>query len=542
MAGARVRSSSFTHGVASFDPTTRAVLLWTRVDPGVPGGAPAEVSWWVATDPEGDDPTPRTVASGTVRPDTATGIVTVDVDGLEPGRSHHYGFRADGHHSPVGRTRTLPDGSPAGWRVALCCCADRSIHHFVAYRGVASAEVDLVVHLGDYIYETSGKGGRPLEPDGACVTVDDYRTRYAQVRRDPHLMALHARHPMVAIWDDHDVADNAWRHGAKAHDPDTQGDWEARLRAAATARQEWLPARLPDPSDPLRLWRSVRVGDLAELVITDTRIDGRDAQAGDDDAKALDDPERALIGPAQREWLRERVLDRTATWCLLATQVTMSPLRLSIPGAATLLDEAPSGYALVDGDAICTDEWDGYPAERDRVRTWLAQRGGGTVVLSGDVHSAWVFDGRPRGGDGTEPGELPATSPEFVCPGVSSTPLGRQVPRLARELADQLADTLDAPLWSDIVSWGFVVLDVDPSTVTATFWFVDATDPESLAERGPTFAVGREEPGVRVIDLPAGPEATTGGRRVPRPLERVVQKRWSEVLPGALRGVLTRTR
>jgi alkaline phosphatase D len=541
MTGARSRPNPFTHGVASFDPTTVAVLLWTRLDPDVPGGPPGQVSWWVATAPTDQQPEPRPVATGTTRPATGTGIVTVDVEGLEPGHRYHYGFHADGHDSPVGRTKTVPDGSHASWRLALCCCADRSIHHFVAYRGVAAAEVDLVVHLGDYIYETEGKGERPLEPDRACVTLDDYRTRYAQVRRDPHLIALHARHPMVTIWDDHDVADNAWRHGAKAHDPSTQGDWEDRLRAAAVARQEWLPARLGDPDDPMRLWRSVRAGDLAELVITDTRIDGRDAQAGDDGAKPLEDPDRALIGSEQREWLRQRVLDRSATWCLLATQVTMSPMRLSVPGGVTLLDGAPSGYALIDGEGICTDEWDGYPVERERVRGWLAERAGGTVVLSGDVHSAWVFDGRGPGEEEAESGELPATAPEFVCPGVSSTPLGRQVPRLARDRARQLADTLDAPLWSEILSWGFVELAVEPSSVTATYWFVDATDPEARPERGPTFAVDRERSGVRVLDRPDRPTRHEPDRRSLGGLERVVQRRWTTVLAGPLR-VLTRSR
>ena len=480
----------FTHGVASFDPDRDRVILWTRVE-----GAD-EVTWYLAERDARHGGPGDEVRSGRATVDDAH-CLQVEVDGLRAGTDHLYWFEAAGTRSPTGRTRTLPEGTPEHWRVALVCCADRSINELTVYRAVAEAEVDLVLHLGDYIYETKGKGEHPHEPDHVCVTLDDYDRRYAQMRRDPAVLALHARHPMVTIWDDHDVADNAWRHGAKAHDPEEHGPWPERLRAAAIARQRWLPARLTDPEDLLRLWRSVRVGDLADLVIMDTRIDGRDQQAGDPGAPPLDAEDRALIGPEQRRWLEERIRDRSATWCVLATQVTMSPMQLPVPvGTRTLLDGAPSGYGIVQGRAVCVDEWDGYPAERRRVARWLADRGGDALVVSGDVHSAWVFDGKMAEG-------VPAAAPEFVVSSVSSTPMGRQLPKGWRRLASTAANAAEGARWFDLESWGFTVLDLSLAAITGSWYAVDATSTEPSAERIAVWELGRGGPEhLRAIGTP----------------------------------------
>jgi alkaline phosphatase D len=477
----------FTHGVASFDPDADRVILWTRVE-----GA-ERVDWHLVAASDGMGS--ASVRTGRLEVDDEHGCVSVDVDGLRPGTEYRYWFTVDGHSSPVGSTRTLPDGSPAQWRLALLCCADYSIHHLTVHRRIAEEPVDLVVHLGDYIYETDGKGERTLDPDRTCVTLGDYDRRYAQVRRDPATLALHAAHPMVAIWDDHDVADNAWSGGAKAHDTDEHGPWSERLRAAAIARQRWLPARLADPADPTRLWRSVRAGDLAELVLTDTRIAGRDQQAGDPGASPVDDPDRSLLGGPQRRWLEERIRDRSSRWCLLETQVVMSPMRLPVAADGTLLAGAPSGYGIVDGDAVCTDEWDGYPVERARVARWLADRGGDAVVISGDVHSAWVFGGAYAEG-------IRAVAPEFVCPGVSSTPLARQLPKGWRRLVDTVGDTLDGVRWSDLEHWGFTTLEVTPDAVTATWSTVDALDPDAPSQRSASWQVTHGSPGeLRRLDV-----------------------------------------
>jgi alkaline phosphatase D len=470
---------TFGHGVASFDPTPSGVLLWARAE-----GA-ATLRWKVVLDPGAA----AVAREGEAPVDPDTGIAVVDVEGLEPATTYHYWFEAGPvEHpvlSPVGRTRTLPEGPTDRVRLGVVCCDDYANGPFTALRALAEQEVDLVLHLGDYIYDTPDEGVRTPLPRHDLVGIDDYRARYAQVRADPDLLALHLRHPMVAIWDDHDVADNAWRHGAKAHDPDEHGPWEVRLAAAARARQEWVPARLRDPDDPLVLWRSVPLGDLAELVVLDTRIAGRDMQAGDPGAKSVDDPGRSILGDEQRRWAYERIADTSRPWCLLASQVAVSPMTLGLPSGATLADRAPSGYAVIDGEAMCTDEWDGYPAERDRLARQLRARGGGTVIVSGDVHSAWLFAGPTD--------ELGPVAAEVVAPAVSSTPMGEQLPRGTQQVADLLAES-DEAVWADLLHQGHLVLDVTRGSVRADWFWIDPAEPEAAPRHGAAFRIGRDLP------------------------------------------------
>ncbi len=265
-----------------------------------------------------------------------------------------------------------------------------------------------MLHLGDYIYEDAKDGlpDRVPEPQHPLVTLDDYRTRHAQHRRDPDLQALHARHPMIAIWDDHDLADNAWAGGAKTHDPDTQGPWEERLEAALRIHNEFIPKRLADTGDPRTAWRRSDAGDLVTIACTETRA-VRDEQAGIDGARSADDPDRSLLGDAQRRWLHDTVRDRSTAWLLLASGSVVSELEIPVPDAVDHV--MPEKYEVIDGRGINTDQWDGYRAERARLTEALADRRRPTVVLSGDIHSAWAIDG-PLGAAGTP------VAVELVCP------------------------------------------------------------------------------------------------------------------------------
>jgi alkaline phosphatase D len=515
--------AAFPHSVASFDPTPEGVLLWTQTD------TAATLDWVVARDGDLTD----VVRSGTAEVTADRGCtVVVDVDGLDPATTYHYAFTTpDGERSRVGRTRTLPapDAATDRVRVAMVSCANLARAPLTVTRALAAVDdVDLVYHAGDYIYEDDGtKGDIAVDPPRYLVSLEDYRLRYRQARRDTDLQLLHERHPMVAVWDDHDVADNTWDHGAKAHDPAEHGDFHERLAQANRARQEWVPIRYPDPSDDRRMWRSVVLGDLAELVVLDTRLGGRDEQP--DDGEDLDDPSRRLLSEPQWGWVEERVTDRTRPWCLLASQVPISVMELPMPDHLDLDGPLPDGYTLRDGIALCTDQWDGYRAERDRLVTMLDRRGGGTVVLSADIHSSWVFDGPFTTDLRPVAGELTGTS-------ISSTTMGGNLGRAGAALAERVADGMDHVRWVDLDEYGFVLVDVTPATVEGSFWAVDPSDRSATARRMSAWSItatagARWE---RVDETGAGddPPAVTGlpaegppaGGRLPAPGASVLGK------------------
>jgi alkaline phosphatase D len=470
----------FPHAVASFEPTDRGILLWTRL-----AGGLTEASWVIARDPSLAD----VVAEGTAStsPD-ADHTITVAVDGLEPGASYWYRFEAAGTVSPVGRTRTLPGAGATAFRIATVCCSDYAVAPLGVYRAVADREVDLVLHLGDYIYEKAGsRGGRRHDPPHEATTLDDYRRRIAQVRADPDAQALHLRHPMVTIWDDHDLADNAWRDGAKAHDPAEHGAWADRVLAAARARQDWLPARLPRQHDPLTTWRSVLVGDLAEVLLLDTRLQGRDRQAGDDGSPDLDDPQRSLLGAEQRHWLAERLADDSRPWSVIASGVVVNEIEISWPAPLRWVNALlPNGYAILDGRVLHDDQWDGYPAEREHLSQQLrarGERGRRTLILSGDVHSSWAFEG-PCDSETGAP-----VAVEVTTPAVSSAAMGRaHLPGMWR-LLDRAANDLDHVCWAEVTERGYCTIDLTPDDATATWWFVHPYDDDPAERAEPAMAL-----------------------------------------------------
>jgi alkaline phosphatase D len=449
----------FSLGVASFDPQTDRVLLWTRVD----GAGPAGCRWEVADDASFAEP----VAAGEAPVDPDTGIVTVDVGGLSPGTRYWYRFVSGaGATSPVGRTRTLPGPGAERLRVAAVCCARYGGSAFTVYAAAAGADVDVVLHLGDYIYEDTKCTceGREPEPDHECLTLDDYRTRHAQARRDPDLQALHAAHPMVSLWDDHDLADNAWRGGAHTHDPDEHGPWPERLGAALRAHNEFLPKRLADPDDPTSAWRRLDAGDLVSIVCTEGRAQ-RDEPAGVDRTLDADDPARTLLGPAQAAWLREAVADGSVRWTLLLSGTVVSELVIETPDV--LDGMMPEKYAVVDGHAVNTDQWDGYLAERRQLAAALAQRPGGALIVSGDIHSSWAVEG-PLGPDGVP------VAVELVCPPAATTPLGQLLPPgVGALLGPAIAKHMPRVRWVDADHRGYLTLDIGRDRAEAAWWWVE---------------------------------------------------------------------
>ncbi|MEM1435655.1 MAG: alkaline phosphatase D family protein, partial [Pseudomonadota bacterium] len=331
-------SARFAHGVASGDPSADGMVLWTRAEP-KNGREPLTVGWELALDERFTTP----LRSGVATTSAATDFtVKIDVRELDPGTAYYYRFRAATEFSGVGRTRTLPVGAVESLRLAVFSCSNYPAGYFHAY-DVASRlpDVDVFLHLGDYFYEYGAGGyateraaelGREFPSDnaGELYSLTDYRRRYALYRSDRDLQAMHAAAPMIAVWDDHEIANDTWTDGAQNHGPD-EGDFATRKAAAVQAYFEWLPLRPLTPDAEGRIYRSFTFGDLVDLHMLDTRLIGRDQQLEygayvDADSGAMDAaglgrdlaaPDRSLLGPAQRSWLNDRLADSQARWQVL---------------------------------------------------------------------------------------------------------------------------------------------------------------------------------------------------------------------------------
>ena len=384
----------FRHGVASGDPLTDRVMLWTRVS--VPGPT-ASVSWVMAHDPK----FARIVARGEQQ--TGAGrdfTVKVDAGGLEPGTTYYYRFEAARAQSAIGRTRTLPARGVARIRLGVASCSNYPFGYFNAYAALARrADLDAVLHLGDYIYEYANGGfgdgtalGRIPRPDAEMVALADYRARHAQYKSDPDSQDVHRQHPFIVVWDNHEFTNNTWAGGAQNHNPEKgEGDWFVRRNAAIQAYFEWMPIREDRQALSPLIYRTLKFGDLADLVMLDTRLVGRDLQAASrDDVAAIESPTRTLLGTAQEGWLRGELAESKrngARWQIIGQQVMFAPQ--SRPGQ-------PTSNA---------DSWDGYRVARDRVFDMIEeQKLDSVAVLTGDVHSSWAFDLPRRPFDNYDPG------------------------------------------------------------------------------------------------------------------------------------------
>jgi alkaline phosphatase D len=401
-------------------------------------------------------------------------------------------------------------------RLGVVSCSSYAAGPFAVYRHLAEADVDLVLHLGDYLYDRSS-GPRPHDPPEPPTTLADYRRRHAQQRSDPDLQRLHASVAIAAVWDDHDVAGNAWRGGADDHDPAEDGDWEVRRAAGIRAWLEWLPVRLPDPARPERIWRQLPYG-VADLLLLDTRHDGRDQQLtlADGDEASLADPDRSLVSDDQRRWLLESLAASTAPWRVLGNQVVLTPLGIEVPEP---LAGASGDLGLtIGGSVINPDAWDGYPVERSRLLEAVAAAGP-TFVLTGDVHSSWAFE--VPGADG-EP-----VTVEWVTPSVTATPFASIVrlptPSLSGGVVDLVAEQLPQVRWAEITEHGYVVVAVTEDRAQADWWHVDLDSGErshaaswsvpsgsATLEEATPLAARTDEPAAGVppgAPPPAGPVA-----------------------------------
>ncbi|WP_314339421.1 alkaline phosphatase D family protein [Acinetobacter guillouiae] len=441
----------FLHGVASGDPLKDRVILWTRITP-QDTSLRLEVVWEIAT----DDKFTQVINTGKVQTASAQDFtIKVDADKLKSGQTYYYRFKFGSVISPVGRTKTLPE-TTSSVQFAVCSCSNYPAGYFYVYKEMAKQEVDAIIHLGDYIYEYGKDGyateeavklGRTLAADNdkEIIKLDDYRKRYALYHTDSDLQAAHARHPFIVIWDDHELANDAWKDGAENHQAN-EGNFLDRKLAALQAYFEWMPIRPVSATDHLNIYRQFDFGSLVQLTMLDTRILARDKQldyanymtaSGLDIAKFqadLTSTTRTLMGYTQREWLQKKLAQSTATWNVLGQQVLMA--KMLIPAELLLsLSAITSGNVtaetlakmnqqiielvtlkvrLKSGDPTLTatekarvttvapynlDAWDGYYAEREILYGTLKTLNKKVVVLAGDTHNAWSADLHTQAGD-----------------------------------------------------------------------------------------------------------------------------------------------
>ncbi|HEX6375786.1 MAG TPA: alkaline phosphatase D family protein [Allosphingosinicella sp.] len=489
----------FAHGVASGEPRQRSVMMWTRH---VPGG---RLHWQVSRTAD----FARIVAEGEVAAEAEHDFCVKPVaTGLRPGTWYHYRFRdARGAVSPVGRTRTLPEGRTPRFTLGIFSCANLAFGFFNAYAHAAQRrDLDLLVHLGDYYYEYErGKypsprealAGRLLDPANEAVALADYRLRQAAYRADPDLQRLHAAAPMVMMWDDHESANDAWSGGAENHDSAREGSWDVRTAAARRAYREWLPV-----SD--NAWESYELGDLATLFRPETRLTARsrpfvygEIVRRDEDYKASlmrfrdtawRDPERTMLGSEQEAWLAgafRRSTTQGTRWQLLAQQTVMGSFALPPEARAWIRADAPKqvrrltaiGAAAAEvGLPLNLDAWDGYPAARERLLRSALDADANLVVLSGDSHNGWAFDldlaGTPAG---AEFAGSSVTSPglEAYAPGVAPVELERAVRARNPSLK-----------WAELRRRGYLTLTLTPDRASGEWLSLDTVRTRSTRLAG----------------------------------------------------------
>jgi alkaline phosphatase D len=388
-------------------------------------------------------------------------------------------------------------------------CANYPSGYFAAYRMLARrADIDVMLHLGDYIYEYANSqygnmDGRSLEPAHEILTLADYRTRHAHYRLDADLQAVHRQHTFITVWDDHEIANDAWQGGAHNHNNGAdEGPWPARRTAAMQAYYEWLPVRPPVPGVRERIYRSFAFGDLAELIIVDTRHIGRDEQLNYDDFKR-DDPDtpfdieaflasyrsmdRSILGRAQLDWLKSQIeqsIARGQKWRILGQQVIFADLSLpdvsdieSIPNRE--INGFLTRYTERTGQVfpLNLDSWSGYPGSRRRLGDYLKALDEQPVFLTGDTHNSWAIELRDENDD-------ESIGVEFGVPGVSAPSIAVAFPEAYRELEQRINTSNPDVKYTDFRHRGYLLVIVTEGSVTGEWHYVEVDEPESTETCG----------------------------------------------------------
>lgn len=491
----------FVHGVASGDPLEDRVIIWTRITLDPLPTEDIEVNWKMSLDPE----LSNIIAEGTA----TTGAdkdytIKVDVLGLDSGTTYYYGFEYNGISSLTGRTKTTPSDNVDHLKFAVVSCSNYQAGYFNAYRNIADRnDIDAVIHLGDYIYEygnfvygsDSIWENRLVEPATEIISLNDYRNRYSTYRLDTSLIRVHQQHPMISVWDDHETTNDSYVDGAENHD-DSEGDWEERKAIGKQVYFEWMPIR--DNDDEI-VYRKIQYGNLMDLIMLDTRLEGREEQINDVTNPLLYAEDRTLLGEEQKSWFKEQLDISSAKWKIVGQQVIFAHFNV---GWAAILDPSLSYQQY---ESTFMDIWDGYPAERSELINYIDTNNIDNIVfLTGDFHSSFAFDITDTPIDlqfveVTGVGTLPFFNPspeyngetgegsvavEFATPSICSANfdenIGAAVTNIFQATINnniQASPTLSLGnpnphlKFNDLSQHGYFILDVKQDSVQANFYY-----------------------------------------------------------------------
>jgi alkaline phosphatase D len=461
----------FYHGVASGDPLPDRVIIWTRVTPedSVPS---IRVKWEIAEDEnfssiyQSDSTSTSALRDYTVK---------VDVDALKPDHVYYYRFSALGKTSIVGRTKTTPVNAKDSLKFAVVSCANWEWGYFNPYDKIADREVlDAVLHLGDYIYEYGvGKYGdttigRINIPNYEIVSLQDYRTRYSLYRLDKGLRRVHQQHPFIAIWDDHEIANNSTTSGAQNHQPE-EGDYEKRKAAARQTYYEWMPIR-----ESAELYRSYSFGPLADVIMLDERLAGRDAEITDINNPDLKKENRSMLGSKQLEWFEQNLKSSNAIWKVIGNQVIFSDVYLQ---------------GIYPKMSRNLDSWDGFPVEKKKIVDFIAQNKIKDIIItSGDTHASWAIEAAVEVNKKYQPFAV-----EFGTTSVSSGNLDERMPVDTVKIMEQsLLKSNPHVKYLNQRDHGYLLLTLYPTKTKAEWYFVETLrKPETKEYLAKKFEVER---------------------------------------------------
>lgn len=449
----------FYHGVASGDPLTDRVIIWTRVTP--QQKEPLAVQWEISKTADFQEILQRGIESTDGSRDYT---VKVDVARLSPGTKYYYRFKQGGKTSVVGQTKTAPSGSPEAVRLGVVSCSNYEFGYFNAFDGLVDQDLDAILHLGDYIYEYApGTYGdtsftRKHLPAKEIITLSDYRTRYAQYRLDKGLQNAHGRHPFILIWDDHEIANNAHQTGAQNHQPD-EGDFAARKAIAKKVYYEWMPIR---ESKNEELYRKFVYGDLVDILMLDERFTGRNEPPK---TKEEASNPRSMLGATQLKWLKKNLLASQATWKVIGNQVIFAPCDLSL---------------VRPNSPVNLDAWDGYAHERDDIRSFLINNVIRDVIfVTGDTHASWAFE--IPNDLSTYPTTGKTCAIEIATPSITSSNWNESSPDDQVIMGEQALLSSNPHLkYVNGRDHGFVILHLTPKEAKAQwFYTADIKQPKS---------------------------------------------------------------